>query len=120
MSTVGYPLTPERIERFRERFDTIVTKEPFLKEARRARNTTGNPRRSWVLAHDHISLTDVNTLIAFFEARKGRWDRFQFTDPADSVTYNVRFDADVMKIDKPLGRETNPRFSVVVELREVL
>lgn len=112
----SYPIVPDRVLERQKRFSTLIVSDPNRKEARRARNEIGNPKRSWTLFHDHISYADMMTLRAFFIARRGRWDSFMFTDPADGQTHNVRFDADVLSIEHPLYN----RFSVQVPIVEVL
>jgi len=115
-----YPLTPDRVLRVSRDYDIIRTSVVAQKEVRRARNSTGNPRKDWLLLHDHINLTDATTLINFFKGRRGRWDDFTFTDPADNISYRVRFSDDVLDIEKPLGRIENPLFRIEVKIKEVL
>ncbi len=120
MADVFYPLTPDRVLRSQRDFDILTTKMLNAKEARRAKNGSGTPKRTFVLLHDHISLSEMQSLRNFFIDRRWRWDRFKFMVPATSTTYNVRFDADVLEIEKSLGRVANPRFTVQIQLKEVL
>lgn len=119
MADVFYPLTPDRVLSSQRSFDILTTTLLNAKEARRAKNGSGNPKRTFVLLHNHISLTEMRVLRDFFIDRRGRWDRFKFIDPASDITYNVRFDADTLEIEKPLGRTANPRFTIQVQLKEV-
>lgn len=120
MSDIAYPLTPDRVTEMSRDFNILLSQRLTAKEARRAKNGTGNPRRSWVLLHNHVSLLEMQSLKEFFIARRGRWDSFNFTEPETSNTYEVRFDTDVLEIQKPLGRSENPRFTIEVRIREVL
>jgi hypothetical protein len=120
MSDISYPLTPDRVLESILDFDTISSEVQNAKEARRAKNGSGNPRRTFVLLHDHVSLVEMNAVRDFFIDRRGRWDRFNFTDPATSITYAVRFENDILDIEKALGRSENPRFTIEVKIREVL
>ncbi len=120
----SYPLVPDRIRQESREYDILSTGPSSGREARRARNTTGNPRTNFVLYHDHISFTEKEQLLDFFESRRGRWNSFTWTQPAaprgDGLTYTVRFDQDTLEVDKPLGYTESPRFSVEVKLKEVL
>ncbi len=120
MSDISYPLTPDRVTQSLRDFDTLTTEVLNAKEARRAKNGSGNPKRAFVLLHDHISLSEMNQVRDFFIDRRGRWDRFNFTDPATGTVYQVRFDNDVLEIKKVLGRSLYPRFTIEVKIREVL
>ena len=120
MSDISYPLVADRVlDSFRD-FDNLSTEILNAKEARRSKNGSGNPRRTFVLLHDHISLIEMQQVRDFFIDRRGRWDRFNFTDPASGIVYQVRFDTDVLEIDKVLGRTLYPRFTIEVKIREVL
>lgn len=122
----SYPLTPDRVTELKVTRDVLLDAgglvgagAAFL-ETRRAKGDSGNPKKTWSLLHDHISLSDWQTLLSFFEARVGKWETFTFTDPSTEVEHTVRFDTDVLRADKPLGREYSPVFVVEVRLKEVL
>ena len=58
-----------------------------------------NPRYGWILG---VHFTQYPALQAFFIARKGRWNAFNFTWSADKggdgLTYLVRFDTDKLTL----------------------
>jgi len=70
-------------------------------------NRWTNPRRKWVLDFDK-NHTDTNSILAFFEARKGMYEAFNWTWKAtdqdgneaggDGVSRLVRFDTDTLDI----------------------
>ncbi len=73
------------------------------------RNMWTNPRKKWTLEFDKNS-TDTNAIMAFFNARKGRYEAFnwvwQATHPitgenlgGDGTTYSVRFDDDSLNFE---------------------
>lgn len=73
------------------------------------RNLWTNSRKKWVLEFDKNS-TDTNALMTFFNARKGRYEDFnwtwQSTHPitgenmgGDGNTYTVRFDHDELSLE---------------------
>lgn len=47
---------------------------------------------------------EAATLLAFFDAHKGSYESFLFTDPYDGVTRRVRFAADELPLQRRLGR----------------
>lgn len=121
MSSASYPLTPDSVISRSKDYDILITDPAFGREKRRARgNGSGQPRSTFVLEHRLISFAQKETLMRFFEARRGKWDEFIFTDPMDSATYTVRFDQDILEAEKPIGREVYGRFNIRVSLREVL
>jgi len=63
-----------------ERRTEIVT----LGSGREERNTSwAHGRRRYDIGGALTTLDDVHALIAFFEARRGRWQAFRFRDPFD-------------------------------------
>ena len=119
-----YPLDPDRIKEWGDTFDIMVSTPALAREARRARNATGNQRKSYTLLHDHISFAEKELLIQFFEDRRGQWDSFTWTQPAapvgDGSVLTVRFAQDTMVVEKPLGYSVNPRFRIKIKVIEVL
>lgn len=61
-------------------------------------------KMAWELSYPAITLAEKNTLVAFFVARKGRYEFFDFVDPGDppdiaEATYvNCRFDQDELPV----------------------
>ena len=73
------------------------------------RNLWTNPRRKWVLEFSKDN-TDSNAIMAFFNARKGKYEAFYWTWQAthpvtgeamggDGQQYTVRFDADELNFE---------------------
>jgi len=112
----AYPLTPDRTQIITKQYSTIVFGKKHQRDKTRSRNTTGNPRKKWRIFHDHITFTEMTTLKDFFKARRGRWHTFDFTDPATSASFTVRFDTDLLRIQHP----TFNLFNITIDLVEVL
>lgn len=70
------------------------------------RNLWTNPRKKWVLEFDK-NQTDTAAILAFFDARKGRFEAFKWVWKAqdsngvslggDDAEYTVRFDTDQLE-----------------------
>lgn len=43
---------------------------------------------------------EVDSLLSFFAARKGRFDSFDYVDPIDGTTRTVRFDSDEVRVQR--------------------
>ena len=114
-----YPLTPDSVRTIAKDRDILLAGGGFQKEQRRGRSGGGNPKRRFEVLHNHISLSDWQTLLQFFDDRGGAWESFSFEDPSTGTTYTVRFEADILSVEKPLGRSENPRFTIRLNLREV-
>lgn len=81
------------------------------------RNMWSSARKKWVLEFDKNN-TDANAIMAFFNARKGRYEKFywtwQDTHPVtgenmggDGTQYTVRFDHDELSLEHlALGYKT--------------
>ena len=50
-------------------------------------NHRATPLMRWTLAYSQITDADVATLRTFFDAVKGAWDVFDFTDPETATNY---------------------------------
>lgn len=61
------------------------------------RFSRGTPRRSFVLRFLAISEATRDTLNSFYQARFGSASTFQWVNPLDNVTYNVRFASDSLE-----------------------
>ena len=78
---VRFPLAIGLLARGGPRRKTEITP---LASGREARNSPwAHSRRAWDAAPGVRSLEDAATLIAFFEARRGRLHAFRFADPLD-------------------------------------
>jgi hypothetical protein len=89
-------------------FATEVQAAKSLKETRTSYTPTAV--RRWELEIDRLSENDpvqgneLNTLLAFFAARRGRYDAFTFTDPISNSPVNVRFDTDELKVQRVVNQ----------------
>lgn len=59
-------------------------------EQRRARHA--DSRRRWKLIYTNRTTTQMQTVRDFFLAKKGQLTAFTWTNPNDSVEYDVRFE----------------------------
>ena len=80
-------------------FNTIVDEVFSGKEQRR--DTWSNPKRSWTLEFSK-DLVDTEEIIAFFIARKGKKEAFNWvfdsSKGGDGQTYLVRFEEDKLSL----------------------
>lgn len=80
-------------------WNTIIDETFSAKEQRR--NQWTNSRKSWSLEFDKNN-TDTNAVLAFFDARKGSYEAFNWVWPTslggDGATYLVRFDKDTLDL----------------------
>jgi uncharacterized protein (TIGR02217 family) len=93
------PLTPSvGVRGGPERRTEIVT----LGSGREERNTPwAHGRRRYDIGGALTTLDDVHALIAFFEARRGRWQAFRFRDPFDWKSCAPQ--QEITPLDQPLG-----------------
>lgn len=100
--TATFDFTYKRAYKVSSRWNTIVDDVFSGKEQRR--NLWTNSRKKWILEFDK-NHTDFNSILAFFDARKGRYEAFNWewknVHPitneeigGDGETYLVRFDTD--------------------------
>ena len=73
-------------------YKTLVTDFESGKEKRYKR--WNSPKRIFKVSLVGKSDTIMNAVWAFYKAREGRYDPFYFVNPADGVTYTVRFAED--------------------------
>lgn len=107
----GYGETPRQYD---------VIKTPYENGAvqRRLRSTTA--RRGYQFVHEVCSAAEVSTLVAFWEARKGGVEPFNFTDPRTGTIVAVCYDGESPPAVVPLGG-ANAAFTVgPVRLLEAL
>lgn len=58
-----------------------------------------NPLYTWELLYSQLPDADLATLRAFFEARYGSYEEFEFVDPEDGVTHTkCRFGMDAFSM----------------------
>jgi phage-related protein len=68
-------------------------------QAEIARPTTVRPRRRWRVSFPMLVALDAATLMAFYDARHGPWEAFEWVNPNDALVYRVRFDETVARED---------------------
>ncbi|MGH7260625.1 MAG: hypothetical protein ACREI9_08075 [Nitrospiraceae bacterium] len=77
--------------------------------------TTSAPR-GYAFKHESLTASEVATWLAFWNARKGGAESFNFTDPRTAAVIVCRF-----KMEKPRIKRTGPvSYDVDVELEEAL
>jgi len=83
-------------------YDTTVQQARSGKELRAA--WRANPRYAYKLKINVLrqasALQEIQALLSFFEAHRGRWDSFLYTDPYDGTTRRVRFDQDKLEAER--------------------
>jgi len=84
-----WPCDPSQIQES-IRYRTLITQFESGREQRRAK---GTPRRRWTLRFRKDQV-DADEIWAFYQARKGAFEAFLWTNPLDGQTYTVRFERD--------------------------
>jgi len=95
MSDFAY--TPDFVFTEMVHFKTLVSEFENFTEQRRS--VVANPRRMFTLKFRNRTKADMENVRDFFIAKKGEYAQFTWTNPNDSVEYNVRFDKDSSKFD---------------------
>jgi len=110
-----YPQTPAPNCPLKEGkyYDVLITNIPG-KELSRTRHTTAI--HGWTFTYYAIHDGDCKYLWDFFNARKGRLEKFTFIHPETAVSYTSRFDDDTLKREE-IGENL---FNMTIELREAL
>lgn len=102
------------VETFTSQYNTDVDGEYTVHEQRNALWT--NDRCSFAILVPNKQANHI-AILAFWRARKGRWNAFNFTWDAakggDGVTYLVRFDTDKLTLDAKGGHFRIPVATVV-------
>lgn len=91
-------LTPDYVYSEVLNFNTLTSSFENGYEQRRAKWST--PLRRFRLTYKARTISDFQTIRDFFLARLGSYDVFTFTNPNDSVVYNVRFVEDSLSFDE--------------------
>jgi hypothetical protein len=87
------------------RFQTLSAVVPSGERYSYAERANGI--RYWTIGGPSISDADLATWRAFFEARRGSWEAFDFVDPRTGTTYtNCRFDQDTFEFEA-IGPDEN-------------
>jgi len=76
----------------RQNYATIVTEYENGIEQRRARRA--GSIREWTLQFRNRPASEVTTIQTLFDNSKGAYQSFTWLNPADAVTYTVRFKDD--------------------------
>ena len=104
----NYPFDEEII------FNTLVSTYENWVEQRRLKSSQG--RRIWKLNFYPITLAESIDIYDFFSARHGNYEQFKFTNPLDSIKYDVRFVEGSLK----RSRMHYSTFKVELQLLEIL
>ncbi len=64
------------------------------------RNSYGTSRRIFTLNFDRVTETIKDSILAFYDARYGRYETFDWVNPNDNVTYTVRFVPESLEIEE--------------------
>lgn len=102
----AYPTIPIAFESFEElprAYQVVRTGFEAGYAQTRAKSTTAP--RAYQFMHDGISAADVTTWIAFWDARKGGAEAFDFTDPRTGSVIACRFKHDAGNVPSiaPIG-----------------
>lgn len=93
-----YPLTPNRITRAMPEYKTTTIK--FERGYEQRSPDHDEPIITFQLQHQMLAVaTELQTLINFFKARKGSYEKFYFVNHIDNVTYECRFSKDSLEIE---------------------
>lgn len=85
----------------------------------RARHTR-RPRRFFTIRYLDITEADRLALEAFWDARRGGSEAFNWTNPVTSETFNVRFDSQAALEFNRVGYGTNHRYDTTeIQLKEI-
>ena len=79
---------------------TYRTQIIVMEDGTEVRNSYGTPRRIFTLNYDRVTETIKDNIIAFFTARTGRYEAFDWVNPNDSVTYSVRFINEALEVEE--------------------
>ena len=87
---------------------TFLTQVIQMEDGGEVRNSYGSPRRMFALEYEDATESTKDSILAFFQARYGRYDTFTWTNPNDDVSYTVRFVDESLEIN-----ETQEEFYVI-------
>ncbi len=94
MALETFTWTPHYVYERTPEWRTLRTE--FESGRMQTRSKWASPRRRWHLVFRNITKTEAQAIIDFFNARKGRYERFYWTCPLDNAQYTVRFDNDAL------------------------
>lgn len=79
-------------------YKTLVTK--FENGVEQRRSKWANPLRRFRFVYKSRSQTDFETVRDFYNARLGQYESFTWTNPNDSTSYTIRFEADTLRFKR--------------------
>ena len=88
----AFEILPDFVFEENIEFETLITKFENGVEQRRSKRNT--PIRKWTLQFHNRTLSELNSIKAFYSARKGAYEEFNWVNPNDSIEYDVRFEND--------------------------
>ena len=77
----------------------MLTNVLLMDSGKEVRYSKGSPRREFSLTFSNTDDTYKDGITTFFTNNEGRNDTFYWTNPNDSVVYEVRFKSDSLDID---------------------
>ena len=109
-----YPLTFDLFGRVSVSYGTNI----FLREDGTEKRINLTPLPILVFEGEHFALTnsDRDTLLTFFEGKKGQLTTFSFISPTTNVNHTVRFEDSNLEFK----RRRDSLWDVSVKLREIL
>lgn len=106
-----FSLAPDFVFTKKGTYDTIISQFENGVEQRRPRRT--NTIREWTLQYRNRPASEVATIQTMFDSVKGAYNSFTWTNPLDSVDYNVRFKEDTLDVSAKAYNVYDVEFSLV-------
>ena len=94
--TATFNFVYKRAYQLSSEWNTIVDEAYSGREQRR--NLWTSSRKSWQLDFEKTP-ENTSAILSFFDARKGKYEAFNWTWEFDNQTYLVRFDTDKLDMD---------------------
>lgn len=91
-----FTLVPDYSFETTREYKTLISKFENGTEQRRQKWSAN--LKSWKLIYKNQSATDKGTILTLFDAKKGAFTAFTWTNPEDSTDYTVRFKEDSLVI----------------------
>lgn len=113
----NYPTIPITLPMARRGKDYAVQRNQAEMGYEQTRATVTRAPRIWAFSHNYCTDAERATWEAFWDARKGGGESFQFTDPVTSTTVTVRFLMDEPDITRTAAFK---RWNINVTLKEAL
>ncbi len=71
-----------------------------LEDGGEQRSSYGTARRVFTLNYDRATVASKDSILAFYDARFGRYESFSWLNPNDNVTYTVRFIPESIELEE--------------------